>query len=123
MVERVKIVEINGIEYLIVEEETKQQDTIEFRLYYDENGKVLCYSCEKLEGNYIVIDKQTYIEARPDWVVVEGKLTKYIPGIIISKLKPNLNEGTLCPIEDISIVCKENNMDTQKWKLHTYELR
>jgi hypothetical protein len=28
----------------------------EFRLYYDDKGNVICYSCEKLEGNYIVID-------------------------------------------------------------------
>jgi hypothetical protein len=26
----------------------------EFRLYYDDKGKVLFYSCEKPEGNYIV---------------------------------------------------------------------
>ena len=28
----------------------------EFRLYYDDKGKVLFYSCEKPEGDYIVID-------------------------------------------------------------------
>lgn len=122
MSERVKIVEINGVEYLIVDEEPKQE-TLEFRLYYDENGRVLSYSCEKLDGRYIVIDKQTYIEARPDWIVVDGKLTKYVPGVIISKLKPNLNDGTSCLFEDISIVSNDKNLNLQKWKTHIYELR
>jgi len=37
----------------------------EFRLYYDEKGKVVTYTCEKLEGNYIVIDKHVFAQARP----------------------------------------------------------
>ena len=37
--------------------ESVKVDVPEFRLYYDESGKVICYTCEKLPGNYIVIDK------------------------------------------------------------------
>ena len=28
----------------------------EFRLYYDDTGRVICYTCEKLPGKYIVIE-------------------------------------------------------------------
>ena len=28
----------------------------EFRLYYDERGNVLFYTCEKPAGNYVIID-------------------------------------------------------------------
>ena len=33
--------------------ELKQPD---FRLYYNNDGSIICYSCENLEGNYVLID-------------------------------------------------------------------
>jgi len=119
MSERVKVVIVNGVEYLMIEE--TEQEKVEFRLYYDNEGNVLFYTCDKPEGNFIIVDKQTYVEARLDWKIVDGKLTKYIPGVMISKLKPSI-EGISCHKDDINIVTN-NNIDTQKWKLHTYELR
>jgi hypothetical protein len=119
MTERVKVVEINGIEYLVVEE--TKPDPIEFRLYYDENGRVLFYTCDKPEGNYIVIDQQTYVESRYDWVVKEGKLTKLVPGIVITKLKPS-TEGIDCVFDDVSILVDSKYTNIQKWKLDRYEL-
>lgn len=121
MIERVKVIEINGIEYLMSEE--SNINPIEFRLYYDEFGKVLFYTCDKPEGNYIVVDQQTYAEMRYDWRVVDGKLTKLIPGIIISKLKPNKIEGKNCAIDDISVIVDEDYENKQKWKLTSYELQ
>lgn len=91
----------------------------EFRLYYDDKGKVVCYTCEKLEGQYIVIDSLTFAEARPDVHVVDGKLVRAGTGAVISKLYPS-TEGIMCEKEDISIV---TNKDGQYWKLKTYELR
>lgn len=121
MVERVKVVEINGVEYLVVEESTPEE--VEFRLYHDDMGNLLFYTCEKPEGQYIVIDRQTYVEARPDWRVVDGKLVKIVPGTIISKLKPNDDEGTECAVDDITIVVDKNFINKQKWKLDSYELQ
>jgi len=119
MSERVKVVEIDGVEYLVVEDSKPTE--VEFRVYYDEMGKIICYTCDKLEGNHIIIDRQAFIEARPDLRVIDGKLTKYVPGVIISKLKPDI-EGTSCALEDISIIAQDD-CQTQKWKLHSYELR
>ena len=90
----------------------------EFRLYYDDKGYVVCYTCEKLEGNYILIDALTFAEARPDVRVIDGRLIRAGTGAVISRLYPDV-EGILCEVEDISIVTNKNG---QFWKLKTYEL-
>lgn len=90
----------------------------EFRLYYDDKGNVVCYTCEKLEGTYIVIDSLTFAEARPDLKVVNEKIIRIGNNAVISKLFPD-TEGVLCEVEDVSIVTDKNG---QYWKLKTYEL-
>ena len=94
----------------------------EFRLYYDDKGKVVCYSCEKIEGAYIIIDAATYAAGRPDVRVIDGKISTAVPSLVVSKLMPNI-EGVSCAEEDISIVVDSNYKDKIiKWKLNTYEL-
>ena len=96
----------------------------EFRLYYDEKGKVLFYTSEKPEGNYIVVDALTYAEGRPDLRVVDGRLSTVNQGSVVSKLIQDKNEGTECSIEDVSIIVpKKCKVKKIKWKLQTYELR
>lgn len=93
----------------------------EFRLYYDERGNVLFYTCEKPEGNYVVIDASTFAQGRPDLKVIDGKVAGVIAGSIVSKLVPD-DEGTTCAIEDLSIVVDSSYNNITKWKLKTYEL-
>ena len=64
----------------------------EFRLYYDDTGRVICYTCEKIPGKYIVIDKNTFAEARPDIRVVDGKVSKAHQKAVISKLVKSTEE-------------------------------
>lgn len=90
----------------------------EFRLYYDERGNVLFYTCEKPEGDYIVIDTQTYAEARPDIKVVDGKIVRGGASTISSRLHRSI-EGTLCEVEDVSIITEAAG---QYWKLKTVHL-
>lgn len=91
----------------------------EFRLYYDkQRGGVLFYTCEKPEGDYIVIDALTYAEARPDVKVVDGKIVKATNSVFYSRLHKS-TDGTLCEVEDISIVTET---DGQYWKLKTVSL-
>jgi hypothetical protein len=90
----------------------------EFRLYYDDRGNVTLYTCEKLEGNYILIDALTFAEARPDLKVVDGKLIKNNTGSVVSRIYKD-TEGVLCEIEDVSIITNTNG---QYWKLKTHEL-
>ena len=93
-------------------------DKPEFRVYYDDKGYVTLYTCENLEGNYIVIDALTFAEARPDVRVVDGKLIKNHAGSVVSRLLKS-NEGIMCVVEDVSII---TDTDGQYWKLKTHEL-
>lgn len=95
----------------------------EFRLYYNDKGHVICYSCEKFEGNYIVIDSTTYAEARPDIRVIDGKIVRSATNVVIEKLVPNATEGTICSSEDVSIIVNDDFIGkTTRWKLNLYEL-
>lgn len=91
----------------------------EFRLYYDDKGHVICYTCDVLEGDYILIDSLTFAEARPDVRVAEGRLIRAGTGSVISRLYPG-NNGIMCEQEDISIVTDKGG---KIWELKTYELR
>jgi hypothetical protein len=95
----------------------------EFRLYYDEKGNVVTYTCEKLEGTYIVIDALTFAQARPDVRVIDGRISNVQPAMIIHKLMPDDN-GMLCAEEDVSIIVQPTHAGKiQKWNLNIYELR
>lgn len=95
----------------------------EFRLYYEEDtGKVICYTCEKLEGKYLVIDALTYAQARPDIRIINGKISTVQNHCVVSKLMPNTEEGQPCESEDVSVVALDTN-NIVKWKLNTYELK
>jgi len=96
----------------------------EFRLYYDDNGKVICYTGDKtLPGNFIVIDALTFAAARPDVRVVDGKIAQAAASFTVSKLMPNDSEGVDCHNEDISIIVDTTYSGNKiKWKLNTYDL-
>lgn len=94
----------------------------EFRLYYDDAGKVICYTCEKLEGNYIVIDALTYAQGRPDVRIIDGKISTVSNHCIVSKLMPHPTQGIQCEEEDVSVI-SVNETETLRWKLNTYEIK
>jgi len=92
----------------------------EFRLYYDDNGKVICYTGDKsIEGNYIVIDTMTFAEGRPDVRVIDGKISRAQPNAVVYKLMPHV-DGIMCASDDVSIVTSQGPVT--KWKLNIYEL-
>jgi hypothetical protein len=96
----------------------------EFRLYYDEAGRVISYTCDKPDGNYIVIDASTFAQCRPDLRVIDGKISTVSTGAIVSKLIHDVR-GISCAAEDISIVIDNEDSYTgniTKWKLITHEL-
>jgi hypothetical protein len=100
----------------------------EFRLYYDEQGKVLFYTCEKPEGNYVVVDAVTYAEGRPDIRIVDGKISTVAQGSVVCKLIPTENttdEYVECSEDDVSIIItnKRFKLKKTKWKLSINELR
>lgn len=103
----------------------------EYRLYYDDKGYVLFYTCAKPgdppdppDGKFLIIDSATYAAGRPDIRVVEGKITTVSTSTVVSKLMPSEVEGKICAEEDISIVVDNTYKgNVTKWKLTIYELR
>ena len=96
---------------------------VEFRLYYDDNGDCICYTCENLEGNYVIVDSATFSEGRPDVRVINREVVK--PSNIVNVVKLVIgDEGATCAVEDIGII-----VDTEyvgpilKWKEKLYESR
>jgi hypothetical protein len=94
---------------------------VEFRLYYNDNGEVICYTCENLQGNYILVDRQTFAEGNPHVKVIEGKVIK--PSSLVSIIKYlQSNQGITCAKEDISIVVDSNyTEDIITWEEKLYE--
>jgi hypothetical protein len=96
---------------------------VEFRLYYDEKGSIITYTCEKLPGNYLVIDAQVFAECRPDLTVVNGKLVKLVPEVFLSLLTKSDN-GTKCASEDVTILVSDDYIgDTTHWELTRHEYK
>jgi hypothetical protein len=115
--------EDNQSEYVVIWEQPKMEPP-EFRLYYDANGAVICYTGDKsMTGNYIVIDAQTFATARADIRVIDGRISTASPKSVVYKLMPDKDEGVECIAEDVSIIADiAYDGKTTKWKLNIYEL-
>jgi len=95
----------------------------EFRLYYRDDGSIITYSCEELEGNYIVIDAETFAIGRQDIKVVDGKIEVIVPTFIVNKLVES-NDGVECAAEDISIlVSNDHEGESTKWTMKHDEFK
>lgn len=92
----------------------------EFRLYYDDKGNVLFYTGEKPEGNYIVIDTQTFAEARTDVRVIDGVIRHNSTITQVYKLKPT-TEGTLTHADDVSLILEDDD-EGMYWNFDVKEL-
>lgn len=92
----------------------------EFRLYYNDTGQVLFYTCDKLDGNYIVIDSDSYFQSRFDIKIIDGKMVSIYDKQIVTKLVPSDDVGATCHPNDISIIY--NGIDAKKWRVKVNEL-
>ncbi len=94
----------------------------EFRLYYDDNGSVICYTCDKLEGQFIVVSPEVFAQGRPDIKVINGKIQEKITGLVLSVLEESTT-GTRTSSEDVFIIVNEDYTGPSKhWELKHYEL-
>jgi hypothetical protein len=75
---------------------------LEYRLYYDDQGFPLCYSTEKIPGQYIVIDKQTYVDGSKHIRIINGQI-KVVKIVYGKKLVP-AQQGQACHSTDVAIV-------------------
>lgn len=92
------------------------QIEIFYRLYYNEDGTPVCYTMEDLPGNYIEVDKDTYLVGSHNVRVVNQELI-HLPSVIaLPKLRPSQSTGTACDPRDVCVVVNKD-MPHTKWSL------
>jgi hypothetical protein len=86
-----------------------------YRVYYNEQGYPIFLTNEDLPGNYIEIDRETYVDF-PKYVrIVDGKLV-LLQVHSVSKLVP-ADQGTACHPQDVSVVVG-TDQPHQLWELN-----
>ena len=105
-------------EFWSILHDAPEPEPVFYRVYYNDDGTVICYSMEDLPGKYIDIDQPTYARSYPNVRVINGKLVETVPATVTRKLTPN-GTGTSCdPWSICVIIDKEPNI---KWSVSTYE--
>lgn len=89
-----------------------------YRLYYNEQGHPLFYSMEDLPGNYIEVDKSTYLLSPAHVRVRNGKLVEIVT--TVNKKLVNSVTGTPCDPRDVCVVVAPEQ-EHIKWDLKVYE--
>ena len=84
---------------------------LEFRAYYDEQGKVITYTTQNLEGNYIIVSALDYHQCRHDAIVIDGQLIHVHQTRHVTKLAKNPNAGTKCSKYDISVISDDDEYE------------
>ena len=82
---------------------TTQPVVPKFRLYYNDQNKPIVYTMEELEGNYIEITREAYLEAAMNVRVQDGKLVKIDSTPAFKKLIPS-DHGTPCDPNNVAVV-------------------
>lgn len=93
----------------------------EYKVYYTEDGKVITYTTETLQGQYILITKDQYDQARPDALVKNGKLVYTHINSHIIRLNRNPSEGIPTSKYDINII--EDSPNSVYWANEFFEIR
>jgi hypothetical protein len=88
-----------------------------FRLYYDDNGKPICYSQEDLPGNYIDVTPMELAISNHNVRVIAGRLEPIPPRVSMIKLVPS-DAGTPCDPRDVTVI---SHAPAQHWKRKTHE--
>jgi hypothetical protein len=87
---------------------------VEYRVYYNDSGKILFYTTEKPDGDYLIINYQEYAKGRYDLRVVKNQLVE--PKLGTRKLVPGAS-GTITEVSDITIIATTG----QQWQVKEYE--
>lgn len=95
-----------------------QEQTIHYRLYYDDQGQPLFYSHTDKPGKYI--------EVTPEQYALQDLEVRVVDGVLKPRKKPRplklvpSDQGTPCDPGDVSVVVSADQLH-QRWKLRTNE--
>jgi len=90
-----------------------------YRLYYDQQGHLLCYSMEDLPGTYIEIDSATYAQGLLNVQVINNQIHVIKKGVGISQLRP-CEQGTSCDPRDVCVII-DKHLPHINWNTVTHE--
>ncbi len=105
----------------MAEFEWPENKPITYRLYYNDDGSPKCYTMDDLPGNYIQVDRETYINHTWNVCVEDGKLRILPIKKTVNKLGPSLESGIACHPSDVCVVTDPNQHHI-KWNMTTYEI-
>ena len=111
--------EITSAEFWAILHAPVEVKPIFYRLYYNDDGTLVCYSMENLPHNYIEVDAETYHLSPSNIRIVNEKIVVINPASYVKKLAPGAT-GTPCDPRDICVVVDESHPHT-KWSLKTNE--
>lgn len=107
------------IKKILLEAHKTQSKPIERRLYYDEKGHVITYTCEDLPGNFIIVTPEQFAEARPDVIVRDGKIIYTHKISHVSKLVRSTT-GTATSSWDINILIEPDAVQKIFWSMQDH---
>ena len=101
---------------VMAEFEWPEPNPVNYRLYYNKDGTPICYSMENLPGEYILVDRETYVSNNRNVRVIQGKLIMVPPTITAKLLQPSAESGVHCHPRDVTVVVASDQPHT-KWNL------
>ena len=93
---------------------------VTYRLYHNADGTPKFYSMEDLPGEYILVDRETYVADCRHVRVAQGKLIFVAPIITVKLLRPDTDVGTACHPQDVAVVVADYQSHT-KWSMVQHE--
>lgn len=93
---------------------------LEYRVYYDSDGKIITYTTELLDGDSVVITREQYSEARHDAKVIDGQLTMTNRISHVYKLARS-TEGVRTSKYDVGVISDDEN--DQYWSVTANEIK
>ena len=89
---------------------------VTYRLYHNADGTPKFYTMEDLPGDYILVDRETYVADCRHVRVVQGKLIFVAPTRTVKLLQPSADAGTACHPQDVAVVVSGYQPHT-KWSM------
>jgi hypothetical protein len=93
---------------------------VTYRLYHNADGTPKFYTMEDLPGDYILVDRETYVADCRHVRVVQGKLIFVAPTRTVKLLRPGTDAGTACHPQDVAVVVADVQPHT-KWSMVQHE--
>ena len=104
----------------MAEFEWPEPQPVTYRLYHNTDGTARFYTMEDLPGEYILVDRETYVADCRHVRVAQGKLIFVAPTRTVKLLRPGTDAGTACHPRNVAVVVSVDQSHT-KWSMIQHE--